>query len=407
MGIDRKRLERSIDDLGRIGEPPRGGPTGLALTDEDKRGRDWIVARMREAGLRVTVDQMGNIWGERAGGEPLPPVMMGSHVDSVPTGGKYDGQLGVLCGLETIRALNTHATRTRHPVTLAIFTNEEGARFQPAMIASGVMAGKIALEDAYNTRDKDGIRLVDELERIGYLGAEPCVARPFRAYLELHIEQGPFLEEEGLSVGVVEGIVAIAWSRLTIHGVQDHAGPTPMRIRHDALVAAAEVVGGVRQIAREIGGDLVTTVGNLVVAPNIVNAIPGRVTLSIDMRDPSDATLNRARATLESLVREACAREGVRYELEHYWRVPSTPFDRDVVGAVERAAKGAGARYRRIRSGAGHDAQYMAAIGPAGMVFVPSHDGRSHCEEEFTPIGDIDQGATTLLRAAVDLAGQA
>ncbi len=222
--------------------------------------------------------------------------MMGSHVDSVPTGGRYDGQLGVLCGLEVIRTLNDTQCRTRHPVTLAIFTNEEGARFQPAMIASGVMAGKIALEDAYNTRDKDGIRLVDELERIGYLGSEPCVPRPFRAYLELHIEQGPFLEEEGLSVGVVEGIVAIAWSRLTIHGVQDHAGPTPMRIRHDAVVAAAEVISGVRRIAREIGGELVTTVGNLVVAPNIVNAIPGRVTLSIDMRDPSDATLDRARA---------------------------------------------------------------------------------------------------------------
>jgi beta-ureidopropionase / N-carbamoyl-L-amino-acid hydrolase len=407
MRIDKGRLEQSIEELGRIGQTPRGGLTRLALSDEDKRGRDWMVARMREAGLAVTVDQMGNIFGRRAADSALPPVMMGSHVDSVPTGGRYDGQLGVLCGLEVIRSLNDAKVRTLHPVTLAIFTNEEGARFQPAMIASGVMAGKIALEDAYNARDKDGIRLVDELERIGYLGAEPCVARPFRAYLELHIEQGPFLEEEGLSVGVVEGIVAIAWSRLTIHGVQDHAGPTPMRIRHDALVAAADVVGGVRRIAREMGGDLVTTVGNMVVAPNIVNAIPGRVTLSIDMRDPQDATLDRAREKLEAVVREACEREGVRYELEHYWRVPYTPFDRGVVDAVERAARAAGARHRRLRSGAGHDAQYMAAIGPAGMVFVPSHDGRSHCEEEFTPIDDIEQGATTLLLAALDLAGRA
>jgi len=407
MRIDKRRLEQSIEELGRIGQTPRGGLTRLALSDEDKRGRDWMVGRMREAGLSITVDQMGNIFGQRAGDPGLPPLMMGSHVDSVPTGGRYDGQLGVLCGLEVIRSLNDAKIRTRHPVTLAIFTNEEGARFQPAMIASGVMAGKIALEDAYNARDKDGIRLVDELERIGYLGAEPCVARPFRAYLELHIEQGPFLEEDGLSVGVVEGIVAIAWSRLTIHGVQDHAGPTPMRIRHDALVAAAEVVGGVRRIAREMGGELVTTVGNLVVAPNIVNAIPGRVTLSIDMRDPQDAALDRARTRLEAIVREACEREGVRYELEHYWRVPYTPFDRGVVDAVERAAGAAGARHRRIRSGAGHDAQYMAAIGPAGMVFVPSHDGRSHCEEEFTPIDDIEQGATTLLLAALDLAGRA
>jgi beta-ureidopropionase / N-carbamoyl-L-amino-acid hydrolase len=407
MKIDRSRLEQSCHALGRIGETPRGGLTRLALSDDDKRARDQMVSWMREARLRVRVDQMGNIFGERPGAEALPPVVMGSHVDSVPTGGKYDGQLGVLCGLEVIRALDDHGVRTRHPLSLVIFTNEEGARFQPAMIASGVMAGKIPLEDAYNARDKDGLRLVDELERIGYLGSEPCVARPLRAYLELHIEQGPLLEEAGLSVGVVEGIVAISWSRLTIHGVQDHAGPTPMRIRHDALVAAAEVVGGVRRIAQELGGDTVTTVGNLTVHPNIVNAIPGRVVLSIDIRDPRDATLDRARPMLERVVKDACEREGVRGELEHYWRVPYTPFDPGVVDAVERAAQAAGARYRRIRSGAGHDAQYMATIGPAGMIFVPSHDGRSHCEEEFTPMDDIEHGANTLLRAALDLAGQA
>src|SRR5437660_47744 len=332
-GIDRTRLAHAIEELGRIGETPRGGLTRLAPTDEDRRGRDLMVRWMREAGLRVSVDQMGNIFGERAGSEPLPPVRMGSHVDSVPTGGKYDGQLGVLCGLETIRALNDHKVRTRHPVTLVIFTNEEGARFQPAMIASGVMAGRIALEDAYNTRDASGVRLVDELERIGYLGSEPCVARPFRAYLELHIEQGPILEEEGLSVGVVEGIVAISWSRLTLHGVQDHAGPTPMRVRHDALAAAAEVVTGVRRIAREIGGDLVTTVGHPTVSPNIVNAIPGKATLSIDMRDPRNETLDRALPLGDRVVRDACEREGVRYALEHYWRVPRTSFAPEVVAA--------------------------------------------------------------------------
>jgi len=404
MRIDRKRLEQSIEELGRIGATERGGLTRLALSDEDKRGRDLLVRWMREAGLRVTVDQMGNIFGERPGEPGRPPVMMGSHADSVPTGGKYDGQLGVLCALEAIRTLDDQRARTRHPVTLVVFTNEEGARFQPAMIASGVMAGKIALEDAYDARDKDGLRLVDELERIGYLGPEPCVPRPLRAYLELHIEQGPFLEEEKLAVGVVEGIVAISWSRLTIHGVQDHAGPTPMRVRHDALVAAADVVAGVRRIARDIGGDLVTTVGNLTVSPNIVNAIPGKVTLSIDMRDPRDATLDRALPILDRVVREACEREGVTYALEHYWRVPSTPFHREVVEAIEKAARATGAGYRRILSGAGHDAQYMAAIAPTGMVFVPSRDGRSHCEEEFTPMDDIEHGANTLLAAALELA---
>ena len=224
---------------------------------------------------------------------------------------------------------------------------------------------------------------------------------------ELHIEQGPILEEEGLSVGVVEGIVAISWSRLTLHGVQDHAGPTPMRVRHDALAAAAEVVTGVRRIAREIGGDLVTTVGHLTVSPNIVNAIPGKVALSIDMRDPKNETLDRALPLVDRVVRDACDREGVRYELEHYWRVPFTRFASDVVGAVERAAKTGGVRYRRILSGAGHDAQYMAAIGPAGMIFVPSRGGRSHCEEEFTPMDDIENGANTLFLVALELAGQA
>jgi N-carbamoyl-L-amino-acid hydrolase len=404
MRIDRERLAQSMEDLGSIGATARGGLTRLALTDEDRRARDRMVTWMREAGLTVSVDQMGNIFGERAGGEALPPVVMGSHVDSVPTGGKYDGQLGVLCGLEVIRSLNDHGVRTRHPVSLAIFTNEEGARFQPAMIASGVMAGKIPLEDAYNARDKDGLRLVDELERIGYLGGEPCVPRRLRAYLELHIEQGPVLEEEGLSVGVVEGIVAISWSRLTIEGVQDHAGPTPMRIRHDALVAAAEVVAGVRRLARTIGSDLVATVGTLTVSPNIVNAIPGRVTLSIDLRDPQEVTLERALSMVDRVVGTACRREGVRYELEHYWRVPYTPFAPEVVDVVEEAARACGARYRRIRSGAGHDAQYMAAIAPTGMIFVPSRDGRSHCEAEFTAIEDIEPGANTLLSAALALA---
>jgi len=406
MKIDRKRLERSIRDLGKIGETPNGGLTRLALTDEDKRARDQMVGWMKEAGLSVSVDQMGNIFGERPGREALPPVMLGSHVDSVPTGGKYDGQLGVLCGLEVIRSLNDDGVSTRHPVTLVIFTNEEGARFQPAMIASGVLAGKIPLEDAYNARDRNGIRLLDELERIGYLGSEPCVPRPIRAYLELHIEQGPFLEEERLAVGVVEGIVGIAWSRLTLHGIQDHAGPTPMRTRRDALVAAADVVRAVRAIPDQVSPDMVGTVGRLDVAPNITNAIPGRVAMSVDLRDPKDEHVTRALALLDRAVKDAAAREGARYELEHYWRVPPTPFHREVVDTVERAAKSLGVPYRRILSGAGHDAQYMAAICPTGMIFVPSRNGRSHCEEEFTPMDDIEHGANTLFQAALDLAGR-
>ncbi len=407
MRINRKRLENSMAALGRVGETAKGGLNRLALTDDDRRGRDLLVRWMREAGLSVTVDQMGNIFGLRGARGPLPPVLLGSHADSVPTGGKYDGQLGVLCALEALRSLDDQKVTTRHPVGMVIFTNEEGARFQPAMIGSGVMAGKIPLEDAYNARDRDGVRLGDALERIGYLGPEPCVPRPIRAYLELHIEQGPMLEEEGLSVGVVEGIVAISWSRVTFHGVQDHAGPTPMRIRHDALVAAADVVRGVREIPRRLGGDLVATVGRLDVTPNITNAIPGRVSLAVDLRDPQDANLDRALALLDRVIQEAARSEGVRHEVEHYWRVPRTPFHPEVVGTIEAAARSLGCGQRRLLSGAGHDAQYMAAICPTGMIFVPSRGGRSHCEEEFTPMDDIEHGANTLFLAALDLAGRA
>jgi len=407
MRINRKRLEESMEALGRIGATAKGGLNRVALTDDDRRGRDLLVEWMRQAGLAVTVDQMGNIFGQRAGSDGAAPVMMGSHADSVPTGGKYDGQLGVLCALEVIRTLNDRKAATRHPVAMAIFTNEEGARFQPAMIGSGVMAGKIPLEDAYNARDRDGVRLGDELERIGYLGSEPCVPRPLRAYLELHIEQGPILEEQHLPVGVVEGIVAISWSRLTLTGVQDHAGPTPMRIRHDALVAAAEIVRGVREIPRKIGGDMVSTVGRLDLTPNIPNAIPGRVSLSVDLRAPDEHHVTRALGFLDRLVKEAARVEGVTYELDHYWRVPRTHFDVEVVDTIEEAAKGLGHGYRRILSGAGHDAQYMATICPTGMIFVPSRGGRSHCEEEFTPMDDIEKGANTLLLAASKLAGTA
>jgi N-carbamoyl-L-amino-acid hydrolase len=407
MRINRKRLEESMETLGRVGATAKGGLNRVALTDDDRRGRDLLVEWMRRAGLSVTVDQMGNIFGQRGGSDGAAPVMMGSHADSVPTGGRYDGQLGVLCALEVIRTLSDLNAATHHRSRWPSSPTRKGALPARAMIGSGVMAGKIPLEDAYNARDRDGLRLGDELERIGYLGSEPCVPRPLRAYLELHIEQGPVLEEQQLSVGVVEGIVAISWSRLTLTGIQDHAGPTPMRIRHDALVAAAEIIRGVREIPRKIGGDMVSTVGRLDVTPNIPNAIPGRVTLSVDLRAPDEHHVTRAVGVLDRLVKDAARVEGVAYQLDHYWRVPRTHFDTGVVDTIEEAAKGLGYGYRRILSGAGHDAQYMAAICPTGMIFVPSRGGRSHCEEEFTPMDDIEKGANTLLLAASKLAGAA
>jgi N-carbamoyl-L-amino-acid hydrolase len=369
--------------------------------------RDRVVSWLEAAGCTVRIDRMGNIFGRRApapGGDGRAPVVMGSHVDSVPTGGRFDGALGVVCAIEAVRALDDARVRTRNPIEVAVFTNEEGARFQPAMLGSAVLAGKLSLEDAYQTRDRHGIRLVDELERIGYLGAEPCVIRPVRAYLELHIEQGPRLEEAGESVGVVEGIVAISWTRVTLYGDQDHAGPTPMRTRRDALVAAADVVRAVRRIAVDLSGDLVGTVGWLDVHPNIVNAIPGKVVLTVDLRAPSDAQLDRAVTALGAAVGDAAAAEGVRVEAEALMRVPLTQFDPEVVGAVEAAAKALGTRHRRMLSGAGHDAQHMASFCPTGMVFVPSIAGKSHCEEEATHFDDVEQGANVLLQAALRLA---
>jgi N-carbamoyl-L-amino-acid hydrolase len=406
--IDRARLERTFHEQAKIGATAGGGLTRLALSDEDRVIRDRMVAWLEQAGCAVRIDRMGNIFGRRAGGpagDARPAVVMGSHVDSVPTGGRFDGILGVVCALEAIRALDDAGVRTHHPIELAIFTNEEGARFQPAMLGSAVLAGKVSLEEAYGKRDRHGIRLVDELERIGYLGPEPCVPRPTRAYLELHIEQGPFLEEARLSVGVVDGIVGIAWSRVTLHGSQDHAGPTPMRTRHDALVAAADVVHAVRRIPLTTGRDMVGTVGWLDVQPNIVNAIPGKVVLTTDLRAPDDADLDRAVGELEAAVRGAAAAEGVRVDHEPLMRVPVTRFASEVVDAVESAARTLGVGYRRMLSGAGHDAQHMATLCPTGMVFVPSIGGKSHCEDEATDFADIEHGANVLLHAALALAG--
>jgi N-carbamoyl-L-amino-acid hydrolase len=408
--VDRQRLEETFAAQARIGATPGGGLTRLALTDEDRLIRDRMVRWLEEAGCAVRVDRIGNVFARRPaapGGEDRPPVVMGSHVDSVPTGGRFDGVLGVVCALEAVRALDDAGIRTQHPVEVAIFTNEEGARFQPAMLGSAVLAGALGLEDAYNRRDRHGVRLLDELERIGYLGPEPCVPRPMRAYLELHIEQGPVLEEAGLSVGVVEGIVAIHWARVTLHGDQDHAGPTPMRTRRDALVAGAEVVRAVRRIARETGPEVVGTVGWLDVHPNIVNAIPGRVVLTTDLRAPAEADLDRAVARLEAETRDAAAAEGVRLAWEPLMRVPLTRFAPEVVGAVEAAARALGVPHRRLLSGAGHDAQHLARLCPTGMVFVPSIGGKSHCEAEATHLDDVERGANVLLHAALALAGRA
>jgi N-carbamoyl-L-amino-acid hydrolase len=412
IAITPARLRARVETLARFGALPAGGVTRPCWSTPHEEARAWLLAELRAAGLQAWVDPAGNVFGAagmRGFSAEQPAVLTGSHIDTVPEGGILDGALGVLAGLEVLQTIVEATATHRLPLAVAAWSDEEGR--YGSLFGSRAFCGRLDLLRVEDMVAVDGERLVDAMARAGFdarrAGEATAPAGSVAAYVELHIEQGPRLEEEGLEVGVVEGIVAISWSRLTIHGVQDHAGPTPMRIRHDALVAAAAVVTGVRRIARELGGDLVTTVGSLTVSPNIVNAIPGKVSLSIDTRDPRDEALDRARSKLDWLVRDACKHEGVPYELEHYWRVPFTPFDRAVVATVERAARASGARYRQMLSGAGHDAQYMAAIGPAGMIFVPSRGGRSHCEEEFTPMDDIEQGANTLCLAALDLAGRA
>ena len=406
MRINRERLEDSMERLGRVGATPRGGLTRLALTDEDRRGRDLLVEWMRGAGLHVTVDQMGNIFGLRPGADALPPVLMGSHADSVPTGGKYDGQLGVLCALEAIRSLNDARTGTRHPVGMAIFTNEEGARFQPAMIGSGSDGRK----DPAGGRLQRAVTATASASATSSSASATCGSEPCVAAADARVPRAAH------RAGAAPGGAGALGRRGRGHRghrvvAADHprrAGPrrpTPMRIRHDALVAAAEVVRGVRAPPagdRRRHGQHRRPPRR---RPNIPNAIPGRVALSIDLRDPDDTRITRALGALDRTSRDAARREGVRYELEHYWRVPRTDFDPEVVDAVERAARSLGCGHRRILSGAGHDAQYMAAIAPTGMVFVPVEaPARSHCEEEFTAIDDIEHGANTLLLAAADLA---
>ena len=404
MRIDRARLEASIEELGRIGATERGGLTRVALTDEDKRGRDLLVRWMREAGLRMSVDQMGNIFGIRAATESLPPVFMGSDADSVPTGGKYDGQLGVLCALETIRTLIDARARTRHPVGMIVFTNEEGARFQPAMIASGVMAGKIPLEDAYNARDRDGLRLVDELERIGYDGPEQVGGRDVFAFFETHIEQGPILEAEKKTIGVVQGAQGQRWFEVTMVGQEAHAGPTPMKVRKDALVGAAHVVSAVNRIGHENQPFACATVGLINSSPNSRNTIPGKVFFTIDLRHPEDAVLSKMAAAAKAASEEAAARNGLQLDFKEIWYSPPVKFDTNCVSAVKAGAEELGYASMPIISGAGHDACYMSRVAPTGMVFIPCEDGISHNEIENATREDCGAGCDVLLRAMVERA---
>lgn len=393
-------LLEQIRRLGELGaDPVHGGRTRIALSDAEKAGRDQLVAWMRELALEVRIDRIGNIFGTLpgAGGEALAPLMIGSHIDTVTNAGALDGCYGVLAGLAVARAWREAGRLPTRPLTIAAFSNEEGVRYQPDMMGSLVYAGGLALDEALDSRGTDGTRLGDELARIGYAGdLEPGAIVP-HAYLELHIEQGPILEAEGVQIGVVENLQGISWQQVTVHGNANHAGTTPTHLRHDAGLVACAAVTQARAIARESGGTTLATTGCIAFEPNVINVIPRRATFTLDLRDPDESRLQHAERRFAGFIEQLAGDEGVTFTCERLARFEPVVFDRDLTDAIEASARRLGLSHRRMTSGAGHDAQMIARIAPAAMIFVPSRGGISHNPREHTDDALLINGAEVLL----------
>jgi N-carbamoyl-L-amino-acid hydrolase len=397
------RLLASLAELAKVGATDDGACCRLALTDDDRAGRDLVCGWMREAGMDVRIDAIGNIFGFRAGAEDTAPVMTGSHIDTVRTGGRYDGCLGVLAGIEVVRTLRDAGVRTRRPLVVGVFTNEEGARFAPDMLGSLVYVGGLALEEAYARIAIDGLRLGDELARIGYRGDAPLPLYRPHAHVELHIEQGPVLDAEGVTIGAVENVQGISWQEVCIAGQANHAGTTPMRLRHDAGYAAAAIGVFLRTLARELDGNQVCTVGALTQHPNLVNVIPGRVSLTVDLRNTDEAVLQQAERRLAAFLAQLAEREGVAIEAKRLARFEPVAFDAGITARIAGVAARLGHSCRAMTSGAGHDAQMMARICPTAMVFVPSVAGISHNPAEHTAPEHLAAGADVLLHTLLEL----
>jgi N-carbamoyl-L-amino-acid hydrolase len=403
--INGQRLWQSLMDLARLGATAKGGVCRLALTDLDRQARDLFVRWCEEAGCHVSVDAIGNIFARRPGRDPQrAPVMTGSHIDTQPTGGKFDGCFGVLAGLEVIRTLNDLDLSTEAPLEVVVWTNEEGSRFPPCMMGSGVFAGQLDLTETLARQDEDGVRVGDALRRIGYAGPRAVLGHPVGAYFEAHIEQGPILEDQRKTIGVVMGCLGQKWFDLTLTGVEAHAGPTPMSLRKDALVGAAQVVGAVNRIAHARQPHACGTVGCLSVHPGSRNVIPGQVKLTIDCRHLHGEQLQAMVDDLRAAIDDACAANGLTFELTPTADFPPLDFDRRCVEAVREATQQLGFSHMDIVSGAGHDAIFIAALGPAGMIFVPCEGGISHNEIENASPDDLAAGCAVLLRAMLGMA---
>lgn len=405
--IDEDRLRSRFEAYSAIGGTDAGGLHRPALGDADRTARDRFVADLEALGVETWVDELGNVFGRRPGTEPeLPPVLVGSHLDSQPNGGRYDGQLGVLAALETLETFERDGLETRRPVEVVNWTNEEGARFDLACTGSGTFAGVHSTDEALGRADRDGTTIGEALERIGYDGDVPCEPRDLHAYLELHIEQGPRLETAGASVGIVSGVVGMAWLEGTIAGEADHAGTTPMYARRDALATATAALEAIRSIPSRLSSETVITTGRLTVEPGSINVIPSGVDLTFDVRSADDDAVETAIRRIESELRTAAEREGTSVEVETRFEKPATAFSAEVRTALAAAAEDLDVPAETLVSGAGHDAMYVNEIAPAGMVFVPSVDGVSHTEAEFTDWADVVAGTNVLATATSRLAAE-
>jgi N-carbamoyl-L-amino-acid hydrolase len=400
--INPARLWNDIIESGKIGATEKGGLCRLALSDEDRQVREWFLEACRAEGCEVRFDELGNLFARRPGRHPdLHPIAMGSHLDSQPTGGKFDGILGVLAGLEVVRTLNEHGIETEHPIEIIDWTNEEGARFAPAMQGSGGFAGVLEKEVILSSQDREGRVFGEELDRIGFRGDDVCGDHPLDSYFELHIEQGPILEAEKKVIGVVGGVQGMRWYDLTLEGRASHAGTTPMEMRSDASVAAAEIIVAVNRLAGEIGEGALATTGVIDAYPNSRNVVPSRVFMTVDLRHTKVEVLDRMEKKLEEVVSAVCSQHQISETLDRLWDSPPVKFDAECVEVVRESAKKSDSPLREIISGAGHDAVYVSRVAPTAMIFIPCKDGISHNEIESATPEHVGVGASVLLEAVL------
>jgi N-carbamoyl-L-amino-acid hydrolase len=403
LRIDPERLWNDLMETGAIGGTSKGGICRLTLTELDRQARDWFKSRCEELGCSVTVDDMGAMFARRKGQRvDIPPIAMGSHLDTQPTGGKFDGALGVLAALEALRTLHAAGYQTFAPIEVVNWTNEEGSRFVPAMIASGVFAGVFARDWAAGRTDRAGVAFGEALEAIGYRGSQACGQHPLSAFFELHIEQGPILEAERRDIGVVTGVQGMRWYEIVVTGQDSHAGTTPMDRRKDALLCASHIVSAVHPIAAAHAPLAVATVGRFEVKPNSPNVIPGEVYFTVDLRHPEADILDAMEQRLTTIVDQACGAAGLGVVLSKIWNQPPVRFDADCIDCVRSAAESAGFAARDIISGAGHDAAYVSRVAPTAMIFVPCRNGISHNEAEYSSPEQCAAGAQVLLEAVLN-----